>query len=86
MSLNAIATPGEVAEPFIDADDIAEVAAVALTEDGHAGELYELSGPRLLTFADAVGEIAAATGRSIQYVRVSLEAYAAGATEHGVPG
>jgi len=76
---------GEVAEPFIDADDIAEVAAAALTEDGHAGELYELTGPRLLTFADAVGEIAAATGRSIQYIRVSLEDYAAGATEHGVP-
>ena len=76
---------GEVAEPFVDADDIAEVAAVALTEDGHAGELYELTGPRLLTFADAVGEIAAATGRSIQYITVSVEDYAAGATEHGVP-
>jgi uncharacterized protein YbjT (DUF2867 family) len=76
---------GEVAEPFVDADDIAEVAAVALTEDGHAGELYELTGPRLLTFADAVGEIAAATGRSIQYIWVSVEDYAAGATEHGVP-
>jgi len=76
---------GEVAEPFIDADDIAEVAAVALTEDGHASELYELTGPRLLTFADAVGEIATATGRSIQYISVSLEDYAAGATEHGVP-
>jgi len=76
---------GEVAEPFIDADDIAEVAVAALTEDGHADELYELTGPRLLTFADAVGEIATATGRSIQYISVSLEDYAAGATEHGVP-
>jgi len=75
----------EVAEPFVDADDIAEVAVAALTEDGHAGELYELTGPRLLTFSDAVGEIAAATGRPIQYIQVSLEEYAAGATEHGVP-
>ena len=76
---------GEVAEPFVDADDIAEVAAMALTEDGHGGELYELTGPRLLTFSDAVGEIAAATGRPIQYIQVSLEDYAAGATAHGVP-
>ena len=41
-------------EPFIDADDIADVAVAALLEDGHEGELYELTGPRLLTFAEAV--------------------------------
>lgn len=75
----------EVAEPFVDADDIAEVAVAALTEDGHADELYELTGPRLLTFADATGEIAAATGRSIQFIPVSIEEYAAGASEQGVP-
>ena len=39
-----------VAEPFVDVDDIADVAVVALTEDGHVGQLYELTGPRLLTF------------------------------------
>jgi len=50
---------GEVAEPFIDADDIAEGGGRALTEDGTPAQLYELTGPRLLTFADAVGEIAA---------------------------
>ena len=49
------------------------------------GELYELTGPRLMTFADAVGEIARATGRDIRYVPVSLEEWAAGAAEHGVP-
>ena len=37
---------GDVPEPFVDADDIADVAVAALTEDGHAGELYELTGPR----------------------------------------
>ena len=52
---------GDVPEPFVDADDIADVAVAALTEDRHIGELYELTGPRLLTFADAVGEIGAAT-------------------------
>lgn len=39
-----------VPEPFVDADDIADVAVAALTEDGHAGQVYELTGPRLLTY------------------------------------
>jgi uncharacterized protein YbjT (DUF2867 family) len=58
---------GDVPEPFVDAEDIADVAVAALTEDGHAGELYELTGPRLLTFAEAVGEISRATGRKVRY-------------------
>jgi len=57
---------GEVGEPFVDADDIADVVVDALTEDGHARQVYELTGPRLLTFADAVDEIASATGRAIR--------------------
>jgi nucleoside-diphosphate-sugar epimerase len=48
---------GAVREPFIDAEDIADVAVAALTDDRHIGQTYELTGPRLLTFADAVGEI-----------------------------
>ena len=81
-----IALPaGEVGEPFIDADDIADVAVVALTEDGHAGQTYEVTGPRLLTFAKAVDEIAQATGRTIQYVQISPEAFAAGVAEMGLP-
>ena len=72
-------------EPFVDADDIADVATAALTDDRHIGEVYELTSPRLMTFADAVGEIAAASGRRIEYVPVSLEEYAAGAAEHGLP-
>ncbi|MDP9843809.1 NAD(P)H-binding protein [Streptosporangium lutulentum] len=76
---------GDVAEPFIDVEDIADVAVAALTEDGHAGQLYELTGPRLLTFADAAGEIAKASGREVEYVPVSFEQYAAALAEHGVP-
>jgi uncharacterized protein YbjT (DUF2867 family) len=77
---------GDTPEPFVDADDIADVAVAALTEDGHTGQLYELTGPRLLTFAEAVGEIAKATGREIRYVPVSTQEYAAAAAEQGVPG
>ena len=76
---------GEVPEPFVDADDIADVAVAALTQDGHAGQLYELTGPRLLTFAEAVGEIAAAAGRPIRYLPVPAGDYAAAAVRQGVP-
>ena len=74
-----------VPEPFVDVEDIADVAALALAEDGHEGQVYELTGPRMLTFEEAVGEIAAATGREIRYVPVALQEYAAGAREQGEP-
>jgi uncharacterized protein YbjT (DUF2867 family) len=76
---------GDELEPFVDADDIADVAVAALTDDRHIGELYELTSPRLLTFAEAVGEIARARGPEIRYVPVSIEEYAAGAADSGVP-
>jgi len=75
----------DLAEPFIDADDIADVAVAALTQDGHVGQLYEVTGPRLLGWAQAVAEIAAAAGRPIRYLPVSLEEYAALLIENQVP-
>jgi uncharacterized protein YbjT (DUF2867 family) len=81
-----IALPADdVAEPFIDVEDIADVAVAALTEDGHAGQLYELSGPRLLTFAEAAEEIAKASGRQVRYVPISPERYMAGMIRDGMP-
>jgi uncharacterized protein YbjT (DUF2867 family) len=76
---------GNVPEPFVDADDIADVAVAALTEGGHAGEIYELTSPRLLTFEEAVGEIAKATGREIRFVPVSLEEFEAVLAGEQVP-
>lgn len=76
---------GEVLEPFIDLDDIADIAVAALTTNDHAGELYEVTGPRLLTFADAIAEIATATGRDIRYVTIPSDAFQAGLAEAGVP-
>jgi uncharacterized protein YbjT (DUF2867 family) len=76
---------GDVREPFVDADDIADVAVAALTEDGHAGQLYELTGPRLLTFAEAVDEIAEAAGRKVRFVQISREEYAAALAAEGLP-
>jgi uncharacterized protein YbjT (DUF2867 family) len=81
-----VAVPaGDVAEPFVDADDIADVAVAALTEDGHAGQVYEVTGPRSLTFADAVAEISKAAGREIRFVRVPAQEYAAVLAAHGLP-
>ncbi|MGX5843346.1 NAD(P)H-binding protein [Mesorhizobium sp. ArgA1] len=76
---------GNVGEPFIDVDDIADAAFVALTEPGHVGQLYELTGPRLLSFADAVAEIAKATGRDISYVRISHDEFTAATAAHELP-
>lgn len=67
---------GEVPEPFVDADDIADVAFAALTGEGHAGRIYELTGPRLLTFGQAVEELARATGRPVRYASIPGDEYA----------
>ncbi|MER7706778.1 NmrA family transcriptional regulator [Kitasatospora sp. NPDC097605] len=77
---------GAAVEPFVDADDIADVAVAALTEDGHDGEVYELSGPRLLSFADAAAELSAATGREIRFTPVTVEEYRAVLATVGLPG
>jgi uncharacterized protein YbjT (DUF2867 family) len=77
---------GDTPEPFVDADDIADVAVAALTDDRHIGEVYELTGPRLLTFTEAVAEISAAAGHEVRYLPISGEEFAVGALEQGVPG
>ncbi|MFI7024371.1 NAD(P)H-binding protein [Micromonospora sp. NPDC049900] len=71
LALPMDATP----EPFVDAQDIADVAATLLTEDGHHGQVYELSGRRALTFAEAVATIAEVSGRAIRYVELTPEEY-----------
>lgn len=76
---------GDVREPFVDCDDIADVAVACLTESGHEGKIYEVTGPRLLNFTEAVEEIARAVGRDIRYVRVPGETYAQAAREEGTP-
>lgn len=72
-----IALPvGPVREPFIDIDDIAEIAVSALSTERHNGQLYEVTGPRLLTFQEAIDEIGKATGRRILFEAVTIDEYA----------
>jgi uncharacterized protein YbjT (DUF2867 family) len=76
---------GDVREPFVDTDDIADVATAALAEQGHEGQLYEVTGPRLLTFAEAVEEIASAAGREVGFVQLSRDAFADALRAESVP-
>ena len=66
---------GERREPFVDVDDIADVAVEALTGDGHASRVFEVTGPELLTFADAAAQLTEATGHSVAYVPVTLDEF-----------
>ena len=75
----------DVPEPFVDVDDIAEVAAAALTGDGHHGEIYEVTGPRMLTFSEVAKEISRAAGRDVQFIQIPKEAFATGIAESGAP-
>lgn len=75
---------GEGSAAFVDADDIAAVAVAALTEDGHDGEVYELSGPRALGIADVLDEIAKVTGTRAAYVPVEESVFRAGLVAQGL--
>jgi uncharacterized protein YbjT (DUF2867 family) len=82
----ALAMPcGDTAEAFLDADDIADVVFAALTDDRHIGQLYELTGPRLLTLAEAAAELSTAMGREVRYTPVTAEEYASELVTYGLP-
>lgn len=75
----------EALEPFTDADDIADVIVASLLEDKHNGQTYELTGPGLLTFKEAIAEIAKAAEREITFQPLSLEEYIQMLREYQVP-
>ncbi|MEU1980984.1 NAD(P)H-binding protein [Nocardia sp. NPDC019395] len=85
LAAGELALPaGAVPEPFIDLEDVADAAAAVLTEPGrHAGRIYELTGPRALTFAEAVEMISRASGLSIGYRQISPAEYTAALIEQG---
>ena len=80
-----IALPAaDIPEPFIDVNDIADVATAALTEAGHAYEIYEVTGPRLLTFSQLANEISEAADRDVEFVQIPAGAFAQGIAESGI--
>jgi uncharacterized protein YbjT (DUF2867 family) len=76
---------GDGRTPFVDAEDIAEVAASALTEDRHGGQVYGLTGPRAISFGEAADLIGKATGRTIRHVDVDPEVFVERQVADGVP-
>ncbi|MEV8589157.1 NmrA family transcriptional regulator [Streptomyces sp. NPDC051180] len=76
---------GGTAEPFIDADDLADVVVETLTSDGHAGRVHEVTGPRPVDFAEVAAEISRASGRPVVYAPVSPAEYAGMLTGFGLP-
>lgn len=76
---------GDVGEPFVDADDIADVAAAALSDDAHAGEIYEVTGPRLLTFDQVTEEIALASGLDVRFKQIPHKAFVSAVEASGTP-
>ena len=77
---------GDIHEPFVDVDDIADIAVRALTTTDLDDQLFEVTGPRLMTFAEATREIAEASGRELQFIEISHEEFLAGMIRAGVPG
>jgi uncharacterized protein YbjT (DUF2867 family) len=80
-----LAPAGDAQISFVDPRDVAEVAAVVLTADGHERSTYSLTGPEAITFEQIARDLSAATGRQITYVNVPDDAARAGMLEAGLP-
>ncbi|WP_088340340.1 Rossmann-fold NAD(P)-binding domain-containing protein [Robiginitalea sediminis] len=71
--------------PYVDANDLADAAVAVLTGEGHGGKIYELTGPRLLSFREVTAEIAQATGRELTFIPITLPEYVEGMRQQGLP-
>jgi uncharacterized protein YbjT (DUF2867 family) len=86
VEAGVVALPaGDVREPFVDCDDIADVAVAALLDSGHEGEVYEVTGPESLSFAEATEIVGVALGREVRYAPVSASEFEAMLVEFGEP-
>jgi uncharacterized protein YbjT (DUF2867 family) len=80
MAARTVTSEGRIYQPFkdgrlgmIDARDIGEVAAKVLTEEGHEGEMYTLTGPAAITFYDVARALSEVLGKEVSYVPIPLE-------------
>ena len=76
---------GQAKVSLVDVRDNAAVAAAALTEPGHAGKTYDVTGPAALSFAEAAEQLSAALGRSVRYVAVPMEGWKQAVVGSGAP-
>ena len=75
----------DAAFSIVDARDVAEVAAVALTEEGHENKAYGLSGPEAVSFRDQAKRVFAAAGREVTVEEIELETLKRELVRAGVP-
>lgn len=85
LSGELVLPAGDIVEPFIDVDDIADVAVAALTKPDLRNRLFEVTGPRALTFAQCLEQISEAIGHPVKYTRIPVDAYINALNEQGVP-
>lgn len=76
---------GDQVEPFVDIDDLSDVVVAALTQDVHNGQIYEVTGPRLMSLSDIASDLSKVTGRKISYVNVPHDAFVSGIADSGAP-
>ena len=76
---------GDIVEPFIDVDDIADVAVATLTQPTQRNKLFEVTGPRAMTFAQCTEEISEAIGYPVKYTSIPVDAYISALNQQGVP-
>ncbi|MCP3870449.1 MAG: NmrA family transcriptional regulator [Gammaproteobacteria bacterium] len=76
---------GAIVEPFIDIDDIADVAIAALTRPELRNRLFEVSGPHAMTFAQSAAEISRAVGYDVKYTQIPIDDFIQGLEDQGAP-
>lgn len=75
---------GDARVSYVDARDVASVAAAVLTSDGHEGRAYEITGPEALSYKEVAQEFSSVLGKDVQYVDVPLEAARASMLGSGI--
>lgn len=76
---------GDIIEPFIDIDDISDVAVATLTRPELRNRLFEVSGPRAMTFAQCVAEISEAVGYPVKFTQITIEEFLHALRDQGLP-
>lgn len=76
---------GDNVEPFVDVDDIADVAVAALTRPELRNRLFEVTGPRAMTFTECVAEISEVVGYPVEYKEIPIEDFLNALRDQGLP-
>ena len=76
---------GDAVASFVDTRDVAAVAARTLTEEGHAGKTYVITGPEALSYHQIADKLSEAIGKRVAYVNVTPEEFRQGVLGAGLP-